>query len=267
MLGSILWAWALLKALALLLPKLHPMHSTPSNSNAVRRFIATAAFVAVVASAPLLRAQIYTELGDAGQTPGTAQNTGFTQPGSGGQFTIFGSILGANDADVYRINLTTPGLFSASTVNALTAASGGAGGLDTQLFLFDSLFRPVMANDDANGLTLQSTLPAGSLFTASLGAGTYYIAISLSGNDPININNQLVFATGLSTSLRGMASGINPASFSDFDSQASFAQTGAYQINIFNVPETGSTLILALGAFGALVVVRRLVVARVPARR
>jgi hypothetical protein len=90
----------------------------------------------------------------------------------------------------------------------------------------------------------------------------YYIGISLSGNDPVNSNNQLVFNSGLSTSLRGMAAGINPTTWADFDNLASFAQTGAYQINILNVPESGSTLILALTAVGALIAVRRFLVVR-----
>lgn len=203
----------------------------------------TVAALLLAVATPLIQAQTYIEVGDAGQTPGTAQATGLTQSGAGA-LTIIGSIGGANDADVFRINLTSPAAFSATTMNAITMASGGLGGLDTQLFLFDSLFRPVFANDDATGTSLQSTLPAGTSFTLSLAPGVYYIAISLSGNNPVNINNQLVFDTGLSTSLRGMASGLNPTSFSDFNSGATFAQSGAYAINISAVPEAGTTMVL-----------------------
>ncbi|MGZ5003984.1 MAG: DVUA0089 family protein [Chthoniobacterales bacterium] len=216
-------------------------------------------------SSPLLRAQIYNEVGDAGSTQGTAQNTGFNIGPSGGQWTIFGTIgpTNANDADVYRLVLNAPYLFSATTVNPLTAASGGAGGLDTQLFLFDSAGNPIFANNDANGTTLQSTLPGRSSFTFSLGAGTYYLAISLSGNYPVNSNNQLVFATGGGdpTAIRGMASGINPTNWNDFDNFTSVPQTGAYQINIFSLPESGSTVVLMLVALGAIAVLRRRLVA------
>src|SRR5450755_2478086 len=128
---------------------------------------------ALAVSSPLLRAQVFTEVGDAGQTPGTAQTTPFNIGPAGGQWTIFGTIGGAQDADVYRVTLNAPFLVSASTVNPLTAASGGPGGLDTQLFLFDSAGHPIFANNDANGTTLQSTLPARSPFTFTLGAGTY----------------------------------------------------------------------------------------------
>ncbi len=209
----------------------------------------------------MLRAQVYNESGDAGSTLGGAQNTGFNIGPQGGQWTIFGTIgpTNPNDADVYRIVLNAPYLFSATTVNPLTAASGGAGGLDTQLFLFDSAGHPIFANNDANGTTLQSTLPAKSSFTFSLAAGTYYLAISLSGNDPVNSVNQLVFTTGGGdpTAIRGMAQGINPTTWNDFDNFTSVPQTGAYQINIFSTPESGSTIVMMLVALAAVVVARR----------
>src|SRR5207302_1330949 len=152
--------------------------------------------IALLVSMPLVRAQVYTEVGDSGSTQGGAQNTGFNIGPQGGQWIIFGTVATGTDADVYRLVLNAPFTFSATTVNPLTAASGGPGGLDTQLFLFNSTGQAIYANDDTNGTTLQSTLPARSPFTFSLGAGTYYLAISLSGNDPVNSNNQLVFTTG-----------------------------------------------------------------------
>jgi hypothetical protein len=208
----------------------------------------------IFAAAPPAHAQVFVEAGDAGQTPGTAQATGLSQTVGIGTATIFGTFSNGNDADVFRINIVQTGTFSASTVNLLTGTSGGAGGLDTQLFLFDSLFRPVYANDDASGATLQSTLPAHTSFLGSLAVGTYYLAISLSGNNPVNSNNQLVFTTGGgdNTAIRGMAAGINPATWSDFNSETSFPQQGAYQINIFNVPESGSTLLIMLIASAAI---------------
>jgi hypothetical protein len=235
-------------------------------ASAVRLFIV---LTALAISAPLLRAQVFTEVGDAGQTPGTTQNTGFNIGPSGGQWTIFGTLGGptnSNDADVYRLVLNAPFLFTATTVNPLTAASGGAGGLDTQLFLFDSAGHPIFANDDATGLALQSTLPARSPFTFALGPGVYFLAISLSGNDPWNSANQLVFTTGGgdTTAIRGMASGINPTTWNDFDSAAGgqpAGYTGAYQINIFSVPESGSTIVLMIAALAAIAVVHRRLVA------
>ncbi len=138
-------------------------------------------------------AVVYTEIGDAGQLPGTAQGTG------GGNLAltqIFGSLLNAGDIDLFAINISNPALFSASTVNMLT----GTGGADTALFLFDAQGRPVYANDDAaGGLSLGASLPTGTVTVA----GLYYIAISLSGAEPVNFANLALFSMApTSTSLR-----------------------------------------------------------------
>lgn len=234
---------------------MHLFSFSPNSTS--RRAVAAARSIALLlalgVSNPLLNAQIFTEVGDAGQTPGTAQNTGLSQP-----FTILGTLSSPTDADVFRITIVNPGFFAASTVNPLTAASGGPGGLDTQLFLFDSNFRPIMMNDDASGTSLQSALPANSVFLNALAAGIYYIAISLAGNDPVNTVNQLVFAMngGDTTRVRGAATGLNPNSFSDFNGATFFPQQGAYQINIFSVPDSGSTLLLVGVALVAVLGVR-----------
>ncbi|MFL6531657.1 MAG: DVUA0089 family protein, partial [Chthoniobacterales bacterium] len=138
---------------------------------------------------PLLNAQVFTEIGDAGQTPGTAQNSGIVQAAGGtGRSTVLGTFLSPTDADVYRLTINAPGTFSISTLNTLTQSNGGPGGLDTQLFIFDAAGHPIVMNDDANGLALQSTIPSATPFMSALAAGIYYIAISLAGNDPVNIN-------------------------------------------------------------------------------
>lgn len=211
----------------------------------MKKYISTIIISLAAFAAPIsLHAQIYNEqFGDAGQTLGTAQNSGITQSG-----TIFGQISGINDADVYQITITNTSTISFSTLNALTAANGGAGGMDTQLFLFTSTGLPVYANDDANGNSLQSFLPAGNSLLATLSPGTYYLAISLSGNDPINLNSQLVFATGATTSIRGPASSINPTTWNTFDNAASFAQNGQYEIDILSVPEPSIVALYLTGA-------------------
>jgi hypothetical protein len=201
-----------------------------------------AAVATLLSTTAVLHGQIYNEqFGDAGQTLGTAQNSGITQTG-----TIFGQISGINDADVYRITITNTSTISFSTLNALTLANGGAGGMDTQLFIFTSTGLPVYANDDATGLTVQSFLPAGNSLLATLSPGTYYLAISLSGNDPINLNSQLVFATGATTSIRGPANSINPTTWNTFDNAASFAQNGQYEIDI--IPEPSTVALYLAGA-------------------
>lgn len=211
--------------------------------------------LASLAGLGTLRAQIFTEVGDAGQTPGTVQPTGLTQSGTNGQsVTILGNFSGANDADIFSLNLTDLTMVTFSTVNAVTLNGGNfpgaGGGLDTQLFLFTSTGLPVYANNDApGGNTLQSTLPQGTSFTASLSPGLYYLAISLSDNNPVNTSNQTVFATATaSTDVVGPAGGLNPATFSNFNGLNTFADSGNYQINITTVPEPSTWVLSVLGA-------------------
>jgi len=213
----------------------------------IKLFRALSCLAAIlVLSAGSLHAQIYAEIGDAGQTLATAQTTGVTS----GQLliSITGTISGLNDADMFILTLTSPMTFSASTVNGLTL-------VDTALFLFRSNGTGVYTNDDANGTTLQSTLPAGTGFTISLSPGVYFLGISLSGNEPINLNSQLLFngfPGGDSTAVRGPAAGINPATHSNFNGLAGFAEMGAYQINLTGaatasaIPEPSTTALSAV---------------------
>lgn len=204
---------------------------------------ALGAIALLLCTTSVLNAQIYTESGDAGGNQAGAQASGLTQAG-----TIFGSLGTINDADVFSLTITNTMTIMFSTVNALTGTSGGAGGLDTQLFLFTSSGQPVFANDDANGLTVQSTLPAGNNFLATLAAGTYYIAISLSGNDPVNLNNQLVFLSSADpTAVRGPASGTSPTNWNGFDNNAAGGPNGSYQIDISAVPEPSTIALYILG--------------------
>jgi len=186
----------------------------------------------------------YTETGDAGQSIGTAQGTG---PSGQALSQIFGSIGTVGDADIFIISITNAAAFSATTVNAGTGA-----GLDTSLFLFNSAGRPVYANDDADGLTLQSTLPAGNAL-GPVTTGIYYLAISLSGSEPVNFANQLLFATGSSTDVRG-PNGIATGPEVGFDSSlvAPGSPTGAYEIDLTGavtaVPEPSVPATFILGS-------------------
>lgn len=229
----------------------------PRRFNRLTKHLALAAALSLALASA--KAQVYTEVGDAGQSPGSAQNSGLTQSTTvGSTMMILGSFSGQNDADVYMLTLTLPSQVQFSTVNALTSG-GGMGGLDTALFLFNASGAPIYTNDDANGTTFQSRLPGNSTFTMSLAPGTYLIAISLSGNEPINASNQLMFATNPdSTAVRGPASGLNPSTFSGFNSNASFNQSGAYQIDITTVavpePSTVALCVLGLLSLGVFVV-------------
>jgi len=181
----------------------------------------------------------YTEFGDAGQTQATAQLAG----GVGSLTDIFGTLRSPLDADLFVINITNPATFSASTVNATT------GFLDTQLFLLTLAGAPLLLNDDeGSGLSVSSRLPSGS--AASLAAGLYLLGISQSGYDPANSVNQLLFATGLSTAVRGPASGLQPAVLGQFADNTFFADSGSYDIQLIGaaaVPEPEISVMLLLG--------------------
>jgi hypothetical protein len=190
--------------------------------------------------------QTYNEIGDAGQTLGGAQTTG---PTSGAGLTIIsGTLSGINDADLFIFSITTPTTFSATTLLGST--------LDTALFLFNGLGNAIYTNDDANGTSLQSTLPAGTSFTMTLSPGVYFLGISLSGNESVNLSNQLLFAGfpgGDSTAVRGPAAGINPSNHANFNGLAPAGPGGAYQIFLTSsatanaVPEPSIAALAAAG--------------------
>jgi hypothetical protein len=111
----------------------------------------------------------WVETDDAGNLPAIAQ----IPMGAGPLATIAGN-LSVGDVDMYCIMVTDPATFGASTVGGAT--------WDTQLFVFTEAGVGVTMNDDATGL--QSTIGAFNTCMYSVGAGTYYIAISRFNSDP-----------------------------------------------------------------------------------
>jgi hypothetical protein len=208
--------------------------------SAASRTLLLLLLVAGTAALPA-HATIYNEIGDAGQTQATAQ---FTTGGSGLLTNIRGSLLSSHDADLYVIYISNPAAFSATTVNP----TGGF--LDTQLFLLTMAGAPIALNDDApGGLSLLSTLPVGS--ASSLAAGFYLLGISMSGYDPVNAVNQLLFASGLSTDVRGPASGLQPGVLGGFFDSTFFNDSGRYDIQLTGarpaIPEPGTGALVLLG--------------------
>ncbi len=202
--------------------------------------------LAASAQATFLPTPSYAETGDAGQTLATAQNAGAFP---GGASTITGTIGSGTDADLYFFTLSAATSLQ-FTVTSTSLTFGGS--LDGALFLFDSTGHALFANDDSSGANINPSLTA-----LNLAAGTYYLGISLSGNEPVNSNNQLLFAGGLSTSTRGAATGVNPTTEATFNGNVGVAETGTYSIGLSAVPEPSTNAALAVGALASLVLVRR----------
>jgi hypothetical protein len=216
--------------------------------------VAIAALTLVASVAP---AATFTEMTDAGNTLATADATG----SAGTQLTtIYGALQSTGtDADLFVIYIASPTTFSATTNNSLTNTGFTYGSshlvLDTSLFLFDASGNAVAANDDTSGSILTSTLPAAQF---TLSAGIYYLGISITGNEPVNSANQLLFATNDdATAVRGpeALNNLNPTTLSTFNFDNYDDENGSYEIDLIGVneaPEPSSGVLAALGG-GAVV--------------
>ncbi len=168
---------------------------------------------------------------------------------------IQGAFSGETDADLYKITISSPSQFSATTVNAYT----NTGGQDTELTLFSSTGVAIALNDDANGLTTDSTLPLGNSLYASLAAGTYYLGVAQSGNEAVNSASQTLFVglnqSGDTTAIRGAAAGRNPNTLFGFDgaNAGNGGGAGQYEVDfgLVSVPEPSTWAMMGLGAIAA----------------
>lgn len=209
---------------------------------------ACALLAASVLAAGPASAAAWTESGDAGQTLGSAQVIANNVPTP--LTSINGSFSDFHDVDLFKIYISNAAAFSATTV--------GGNLMDTQLFLFTLSGQAVYTNDDdanyaSDGANfLFSTLPAGSALGPA-SAGYYLLGIALSGNDPVNAVNDLLFASGLTTDVRGPAGSLSPKTLADFTGGTFFDERGGYTIQLtgaeMTIPEPTTTA-LALLAFG-----------------
>ena len=132
-------------------------------------------------------AQSWTEVGDAGDLPITAQ----TPIGSGALTTINGGLAFQN-VDMYEIFITGGGTFS-----AIGVTGGPPLFLNPQLYLFDSEGRGVYANDDCFGCGSTALLPANHLLTP-LTPGRYFLAVSTAHLSPISLSGLIFPCVGCS---------------------------------------------------------------------
>jgi hypothetical protein len=128
-------------------------------------------FLALTALTATALAQVdWTEQGDAGDLPETAQATGTDT--STPLSTISGA-LDANDVDMFAIYIADPSAFRAETNTTTT-------NFDSQLWLFDVNGNGIVHDDDSAGGLRSRITNANNCIP---GPGIYYIAIS---RDPID---------------------------------------------------------------------------------
>ncbi len=142
--------------------------------------------VAVAALMVSAGAQTWTEQGDAGDLPSSAQTT----VGVGALTQIDGNLTSSDAVDMYLIKIVDPLNFSASTT--------GGSYTDLQFHLFQTDGTGLLNNDDWDGVRprLGSGVPVnGSIdwsawAQANLPAGNYLLAISYWPRDPRNSAGQ-----------------------------------------------------------------------------
>jgi hypothetical protein len=170
----------------------------------------------------------WTEIGDAGDLPGTAQIV----QGGGPLDSIFG-VMNDPDVDMYKIYIYDPAGFSAH-----------ATGFDPQLFLFDQSGLGVYGDDDSGG-GLNALLPAGNTYSPTT-PGIYYLAISEFNLDPFSAGGA-IFSGYPAATPTGPGSG-SPVSYW---SGGTWGVGGEYQIDLTGaqnvIPTPGAILLGSIG--------------------
>lgn len=146
--------------------------------------VAFATAAACLTLADISRAAVYTETGDAGDLPATAQIIV-------GDINTFTSILGSTtpanglyDSDMFQFTVVAT---ESLTFTTNTAFIPGRNNFDTQLAVFNSAGVGLFANDDANAGSQLSTL------TLTLSPGNYFLQLSGSGRYGVDSTGGLIF--------------------------------------------------------------------------
>ncbi|MEZ5962983.1 MAG: hypothetical protein R3F56_03960 [Planctomycetota bacterium] len=178
-------------------------------------------------------AQTWTESGDAGKLPGTAQVVAL---GSGALTQIDGNIDNSSetggaqdDKDMYMIYITDTATFSATTTGGTT--------LDTQLFLFSLDGKGVSHNDDDPTTTGLQSRVTGVFVPAP---GCYLLAVSTYNRDPQS-GGGLIWANS-PFNVERQPDGPNAGGAVDSWTSQTTGSTGAYSIFLTGaayVPQNG----------------------------
>jgi hypothetical protein len=167
-------------------------------------------FLALTALTATALAQVdWTEQGDAGDLPETAQATGTDT--STPLSTISGA-LDASDVDMFAIYIADPSAFQAETNTTTT-------NFDSQLWLFDVNGNGIVHDDDSAGSLRSRITNANNCIP---GPGTYYIAISRYNRDPRDCDDNAIWT--------GTANACAVAGRSRVASWTGATAAGTYQI-------------------------------------
>jgi hypothetical protein len=189
----------------------------------------------LLAAATAANAQVWNEVGDAGELAASAQ----VVAGSGPLTTILGS-LSDSDVDMYQIRIDDPSLFIAQHTNVFN--------FDSQMWLFNMDGTGVAFNDDTTGLRSQISNPA-------VAAGNYLLAISGYDRDAVDSNGAALW---LDTPFNNQRAPDGPGAANPVAGwQGTGGNRGDYEIAIRGasfVPAPGA---LALAGVGGALIGRR----------
>jgi hypothetical protein len=142
-------------------------------------------FLALTALTATALAQVdWTEQGDAGDLPETAQATGTD---TSTPLSSISGALAADDVDMFAIYIADPSAFQAETNTTTT-------NFDSQLWLFDVNGNGIVHDDDSAGSLRSRITNANNCIP---GPGIYYIAISRWNRDPRDCDDNAIW-TGVS---------------------------------------------------------------------
>jgi hypothetical protein len=167
-------------------------------------------FLALTALTATALAQVdWTEQGDAGDLPETAQATGTD---TNTPLSSISGALAADDVDMFAIYIADPSAFRAETNTTTT-------NFDSQLWLFDVNGNGIVHDDDSAGSLRSRITNANNCIP---GPGIYYIAISRWNRDPRDCDDNAIWT--------GTANACAVAGRSRVASWTGSTSAGTYQI-------------------------------------
>ena len=209
---------------------------------------ATLAVTGMLLAASASRAAPFNEIGDAGDLPGTAR----AAVGVGPLTQILGTYSSEGDADLYRIRIVTPNLF---TVNVTSPSE------DPHVWLFQTSGIGIAANDDdpSGFLGVAPVLPAGNVLYSSLPVGEYLLGVSKSGIEALNAGGANIFDGVFFTDIREPIGPGGPGPLAGWVPDAT-PDASSYTVNLVGaafVPEPSTALLAGFGLCILLAVTRR----------